>query len=204
MNRHLLSASIAASLTERAVRLRRRGFTLIELLVVIAIAAILTGLAAPSISKMFQTNRVQTEGSGFVSDLMFARSEAIKRGQGVSVCASADGASCSNSNTWNTGWIVFSDTTQCSPSTPTGTQTPLRVRTGFKGSDTFTASYPTTFVNNCVSFNRDGFASNLGGNAKVLFTLHASPVSTLTTRCVAVNLTGRITTVTNSSDSTCS
>ena len=202
MNRHLLSASIAASLTERAVRLRRRGFTLIELLVVIAIAAILTGLAAPSISKMFQTNRVQTEGSSFVSDLMFARSEAIKRGQGVSVCASSDGATCSSSNTWNTGWIVFPDTSACGVIGAMGTPAALRVRAGFRGSDTLAASYPTTFVNSCVSFNRDGFATNLS-NAKVLFTLHASPVSTLTTRCVEVNLTGRITTVTNSSESLC-
>ncbi len=202
MNRHLLSVSIAASLTERAVRLRQRGFTLIELLVVIAIAAILTGLAAPSISKMFQTNRVQTEGSSFVSDLMFARSEAIKRGQGVSVCASSDGATCSNSNTWNTGWIVFPDTSACGVIGAMGTPAALRVRAGFKGSDTLAASYPTTFVNSCVSFNRDGFATNLS-NAKVLFTLHASPVSTLTTRCVEVNLTGRITTVTNSAESLC-
>ncbi len=204
MNRNLPSASIAASPTERAARRCRRGFTLIELMVVIAIAAILVGLSASPISKMFQANRVQTEGSSFVGDLMFARSEAIKRGQGVSVCASSDGATCLNKNTWNSGWIVFSDTTQCSPSTPTGTQTPLRVRAGFKGGDTFAASYPASFVNNCVSFNRDGFASNLGGNAKVLFTLHASPASNLTTRCIAVNLTGRITTVTNSLDSTCS
>ena len=204
MNRHLLPARIAAHRPERAVvRLRQRGFTLIELLVVIAIATILTGLAAPSISKMFQTNRVTTEAGSFVSDLMYARSEAIKRGTPLSVCASSDGANCLNKNTWNSGWIVFPDTTACGTSGTMSTPSPLRVRTGFKGSDTFAAAYPTGFTNSCVTFNRDGFATNIN-NAKVLFTLHTSTVSNLTTRCVAITLIGRITTVTNAADSTCS
>ena len=42
---------------------RAGGFTLIELMFTIALAGILTGLAAPSITKMLKTNRVQTEAS---------------------------------------------------------------------------------------------------------------------------------------------
>ncbi len=179
----------------------RRGFTLIELLVVVAIAAILTGLAAPSISKMFQANRVQTEAGSFVSDLMFARSEAIKRGQGVSLCASSNGTSCLNTNTWQSGWIVFVDTNLCNP-VPTASTvlTPLRKRAGFRGTDTLVATTPST--TNCVNFNRDGFSSNLG-TTQAIFTLHTATASTLTTRCVSVDLGGRIATQTTSTSTSC-
>lgn len=184
-----------------AQRFRERGFTLIELLVTIAIAVILTGLAAAPMSKMFASNRVQTEASSFVSDLMFARSEAIKRGQGVSLCASSNGTTCLGTNTWNSGWIIYSDPTQCNPApTPSTTiATPLRRRAAFKGSDTLVATAPAT--NACVSFNREGFSSNLG-SAAVVFTLHTTPTVAQATRCVSVGLGGRVTTLTTS-DSSC-
>jgi type IV fimbrial biogenesis protein FimT len=185
----------------RAQRARERGFTLIELLVTIAIAVILTGLAASPMSKMFASNRVQTEASSFVGDLMLARTEAVKRGQGVSLCASADGATCLGTNTWNSGWIIFPDTTQCNPAPGPSTSiaAALRVRAAFKGSDTLVAKAPAT--NACVSFNREGFASNLG-SATVVFTLHTSDSATQATRCVSIGLGGRVSTLTTA-DPTC-
>ena len=188
-------------LRESAQRLREQGFTLIELMVTIAVAAILTTLAASPMSKMFASNRVQTEASSFVSDLMLARAEAVKRGQGVSLCASANGTSCLGTNTWTSGWIIFSDPTQCNP-TPTPTTTigaVVRVRAPFKGSDTLVAKAPAT--NSCISFNRDGFATNLG-TATLVFTLHTSDNATQATRCVSVGLGGRVSTLTTS-DSSC-
>lgn len=170
-------------------------------MVTLAVAAILIGLAASPMSQMISSNRVQTEASSFVSDLVFARSEAIKRGQGVTVCASSDGSTCSGANTWQTGWIVISDTTQCS-SVPPGTQVPVRVRAKFKGSDTLKAAVPTGSTNSCVSFNRDGFAVNMG-SSKVYFATKTVPAVTSMTRCVAVDLGGRVTTVTNAADSSC-
>jgi type IV fimbrial biogenesis protein FimT len=41
-----------------------------------------------------------------------ARNEAVKRGSGSVICASDDQATCSDSDDWTTGWIVFSDIDQ--------------------------------------------------------------------------------------------
>ena len=38
--------------------------------------------------------------------LQMGRSEAAKRGQSITVCASADGDTCSGATNWATGWIV--------------------------------------------------------------------------------------------------
>ncbi len=197
MNRHLSSTSTTPRSRYAANRCAS-GFSLIELMVVIAIAAILTGLAAPSLGKMFSSNRVQAEASAFVSDLMYARSEAIKRGQPVSLCPSSDAVSCLTTNTWASGWIVFSDATACgTPPTTSAPATALRQRAAFKGSDTLAGASSNT----CVSFNREGFGTNLG-TSRLLFTLHASPASTQTTRCVAIDLGGRVSTLTTA-DSSC-
>lgn len=85
------------------------GFTLIELLVTIAVAAILLTVAVPSFRSLTQNNRMSTQANELTSALSLSRSEAIKRGQRITVCASTNGATC-NTNNWENGWIVFSDT----------------------------------------------------------------------------------------------
>ena len=168
---------------------RTGGFSLIELMVTIAVAGVLTAVAAPSVTKLFKANRVQSEASSFVGDLMMARTEAVKRGQNVSACVSSDGSTCLTTNTWQSGWIVFSDPAAgCAGVTNT---TPvLRVRKAFAGSDTFIASSASS---TCVTFNREGFTSNLG-TATVTFTLHTSDTLAVATRCVTVDLGGRLVT----------
>lgn len=176
---------------------RTRGFSLIELMFTIALAGILMAVAGPSMKNMFKTNRVQTEASSFVGDLMLARTEAVKRGQNVSVCVSSDGVNCLTTNTWAKGWMVFSDSGgACSAATTANPA--IKVRKAFAGTDTLVASLANTA---CVTFNREGFTSNLG-TASVTFTLHTSDTLTTATRCVAVDLGGRITTQTAGQAST--
>ena len=63
----------------------------------------------PSFLETVRNNRLIAQNNEFVGALNFARSEALKRGDSVSMCASADQATCSGATDWSTGWIVFND-----------------------------------------------------------------------------------------------
>ena len=70
------------------------GFTLVELLVVVTLTAVLVIIAVPSFKDLIERNRVAGEINSLVSDLQFARSEAIKRGRTQVVCVSSSGTAC--------------------------------------------------------------------------------------------------------------
>jgi len=64
----------------------QRGFTLVELMVTIAILAILATIGLPSFQRLIADYRVSSQANGVQGLLQFARSEAVKRRQSVSVC----------------------------------------------------------------------------------------------------------------------
>ncbi|MBS3804597.1 MAG: GspH/FimT family pseudopilin [Oleiphilaceae bacterium] len=78
------------------------GFTLIELMVVIAVLAIIATVAVPSFQSVIESNRVTTQANNLLSAIQLTRSEAVKRGVGVSLSA--------DSNDFNEGWCVHTDT----------------------------------------------------------------------------------------------
>ena len=88
---------------------RQRGFTILELMQTVAVIAILAGLAVPSFLETIRANRIVTDNNELIATLVYARSEAIKRGQRVTVCPSADQATCAGGGGWEQGWIVFVD-----------------------------------------------------------------------------------------------
>jgi type IV fimbrial biogenesis protein FimT len=79
-----------------------------ELLTSLATVAVLATLAAPGFRTLQLDSRRTGVVNGFLHGLFLARSEAIKRGEIVSVCRSGDGRTCDHSAAdWSVGWIVF-------------------------------------------------------------------------------------------------
>lgn len=75
-----------------------RGFTLVEAVTVIAIMAILTGVGSASFVWLNQSTSIRGASFDLVADLDFARSEAVKRNDDVTVQPiNAD---------WTQGWQV--------------------------------------------------------------------------------------------------
>jgi len=80
------------------------GFTLVELMITIAIIGILASMAVPSFSKMLERNRLKEAIQSLKSDLMFARTESIKRSANLNVSVDINGTS------WCYGIDVDNDT----------------------------------------------------------------------------------------------
>lgn len=80
-----------------------RGFSLIELMVTVAVMGIIAGIAFPSLRDLVINSRVSTQTNELVAALNYARSESIKRGLEVVVCA-RDGANLGN------GWFIIPGT----------------------------------------------------------------------------------------------
>ena len=86
---------------------RSAGITLVEVMITVAIIAILAAVALPAFNNVILANRLAAGANELVGSLQVARSEAIRRGSRVVVCASSSGAGCGGA--WSDGWIVFED-----------------------------------------------------------------------------------------------
>jgi type IV fimbrial biogenesis protein FimT len=160
------------------------GVTLLELLAVISIVAILLTIGVPSYRNISTSYRISSEANGLLGDLQFARAEAIKEGQTVTVCVSANGTSCAAAAAgWQSGWIVFSDVSD--NQTVGGTDVVMRVQATFNGSDTFADASGMS----AVTFSREGFALGLP-NGGATITLHDPTANTYWTRCLELNVIG--------------
>ncbi len=87
-------------------REKLKGFTLFELMVTLAVAAIIISFGVPGFMSFIQNNRAATHTNDLVAALNLGRSEAARRGAAVTLCSSANGATCSGSNDWSNGWII--------------------------------------------------------------------------------------------------
>jgi type IV fimbrial biogenesis protein FimT len=74
------------------------GFTLMELMITLTVVGVLATIGAPSFLNMIQDNRTTTQTNELVTALNLARSEAIKRGEGITVAAT--------NNDFANGWCV--------------------------------------------------------------------------------------------------
>jgi type IV fimbrial biogenesis protein FimT len=169
---------------------RESGITLLELITVMLIAAVLGTIALPSFRYVTTSNRVSTEVNSLLGDMQYARSEAIKEGQPITICPSANptapAPSCTGATSWESGWIVFSDPDNTQTVGPTTVV--LRSQTPFPANDTFDANLGVA----AVTFNREGFAysgpiGNTSAQLGVVITLHDSTANAQWTRCLLVN-----------------
>lgn len=83
------------------------GLTLFELLIAIVILSVITGMAAPSFRHQILSEKTNGFASEFSTAIQFARSQAVRTSNRVSLCASADGLTCSDD--WSKGFIIFND-----------------------------------------------------------------------------------------------
>lgn len=95
---------------KRTNRLRQTGLTLVELMTTLAVLAVLAAIAAPSFTSLFERWRTSQAISAFESTLAFARSEAIRRGGGISIIRSTtEDCGGQASDAWQCGWTVSLD-----------------------------------------------------------------------------------------------
>ncbi len=167
---------------------RAAGYTMTELAMVMTVMGILAGIGLPSFKYVTRSNRISSEINGLLGDMQFARSQAIKEGQTVTICAStAPYTACSGSNSWNTGWIVCLDSNSnqsCDPG-----EAVIRVQPAFSSTDTLVSSVPYS----AAMFNRMGYAPT-GILNTFTINLHDQTNTSAWTRCLAVTPAGSVST----------
>lgn len=136
---------------------RRRGYTLTEVLVVVAITGILAAYAVPSFNQFSQKTLVEKQVSSLNSAIRLTRSEAVKRGQRVTLCPSLDpeaaAPQCAGAGAdWSRGWVIFTDEGAVLDDVDAG-ETVIYVQPGFRGSGGITKNGAAT-----ISFQPSGLA----------------------------------------------
>ena len=185
------------------------GFTLIELMVTLAVLAILLALAVPSFARLLAANRLSTETSELIASLNLARSEAVRRGQGVALRAVDD-------SNYSKGWRVFADLDRNGAQSSTTSDTdgkPLREVGAFSGTTTIhrvtRSTPPAAFTYTDVPTSDTARAhvvftarGAITANGQAFFRICDNAHPTLQGRIVQVNAVGKVTL--DTVDATCS
>lgn len=147
------------------------GFTLVELMITVLILAILASLAVPSMRTFIANQRIKTASFDLYSSLAFARTEAIKRPNGVVRITPVSGD-------WTQGWAIAFVPNGGGASTTLRQHEPI---SGIAISDPDANAY--------VEYDHNGRST-----AAVKLALSATGLSGITGRCLTVNAGGTPTT----------
>lgn len=171
---------------------KNRGFTLLELLVTISVAAIILSYGVPGFMDVVRNGRAATNANDFVTAISIARSEAVKRGARVTVCASNNETTCSGD--WNDGWIVFADGAATDDADPPVVDEVLRVWAAPGGAPSIdvTDSLGSSSSLDWVRFLPRGGARTTAA-MPVTFNMEIEGCSDLQGRNIELNAVGRTT-----------
>lgn len=144
--------------------LAQRGISLMETLVTMSIAVILLTIGVPSFVDMMAANTASGYANDLLSDINYARSEAITRGNRVVICKGATSTNCTT-GAWENGWKVFVDCNDnqtvdagASSTCPNGAdEEVLRVHAALSGGWTLRAGGNAA---NRITFRPDGRTTN--------------------------------------------
>lgn len=170
---------------------RMAGVTMIELMVTVGVAAVLAATAVPSMQSFVRASQVRTAANELAMALATARSEAVKRGNPVTVCKSADVTlaqplcASSASVPWRQGWIMFVDHAQDGVIDSAGSLPDVRLRVG--AADGRLSVQADTNFTRYVSYLPNGVSVGNGGLANGAFHVCLNGVG----RAVTVNSSGR-------------
>ena len=85
----------------------KNGFTLIELMVTLAVAVILMAIGVPGMQSLMEGSRVRAATNSMLSDLLYARAQAVNLGLQVTLCPLNVSSTCVDD--WNLGMSMFVD-----------------------------------------------------------------------------------------------
>ena len=161
---------------------KQGAFTLVEMMITLTVMTIFVTLAVQGYYALIQNNRSVSLTNNFVSSFQFARTEAVLRGQTVSVCPAGDTTytSCGGVSDWDQGWIVFVDPD--SNGVLASDTDRLRIHED-PGSGTRVESDESH-----INYDSNGFVVNGSGD----YTLSAAGCSGTAGRTVNINNTGRL------------
>ena len=152
---------------------------MIEILLVIVIMGIFLTIAAPSFVTFSSGQKVKTASFDLYAAMMFARSEAIKRRQNVTITPV--------SSDWKNGWTVST--------TIGGVDTALRTQDSLSG---VVFSGATSVV-----YRLDGRLTPAAALGVLIQPQIADSTGTIKNRCIRVDLTGLPKTMTPADNTTC-
>lgn len=86
-----------------------RGFTLVEMFIALVALSILLSVSLPSFRDTVEDVNTNARVKELITSLSLARSEAVKRGENIHVCAANNAGTDCAAGQWSLGWIVFED-----------------------------------------------------------------------------------------------
>ena len=161
--------------------MRSAGFTLVELIVTLGVAAILLGLAAPAFDNFFAQRAMTANINEMVVAINYARSEAARLGQPVSLQAEDP----TDDNEWGRGYCVVLGT-------PGNCDDPIRTFAPLFGRELNAVNGPDGNLNGVETLTFDArglLASGQGGAMELCSDDGSNPG-----RVLRLNLIGRTTT----------